>query len=270
MMEEESRQRHHEAERREIKPFLNFPWLAFAHRGGAGERVESTWAAFENAVELGYTHIEIDVRATKDGVVVVFHDKNLSRLTGLKGSISDYTWEEVSEIEIEGGQRIVRLDELLEKYPEIYFNIDPKEDNVVQPLIRVLREAKAIDRVCVGSFSDKRLETIREALGPNLATALGPLDAFKLKIAAKFDLKRNLGLKGDCVQVPIKLGITVVDNQFVLKAHELGLKVIVWTVNDPEEMTRLIDLGVDGIMTDDITALREILVEQKLWNSGDT
>ena len=236
-----------EAELRKPKRFLNSKWLAFAHRGGVeGGYSENTYEAIDHAISLGYTYIELDVRVTKDGVVVVFHDEWLGRVTDMKGRINSLTWDELQEASVGEGQQIIRLEDLLERYPDVMFNIDPKEDEVVDPLIQVLKKTNAINQVCVAAFSGKRITRVRDALGPDLCTALGPLDIFRLKLASKFGLFSDYKFKGDCVQVPVRRGITIIDKQFVDEAHKRGLRVIAWTINDRREMEELLDLGIDG------------------------
>ncbi|HIM84911.1 MAG TPA: glycerophosphodiester phosphodiesterase, partial [Acidimicrobiia bacterium] len=141
-----------------LHPFLDHPGiLAFAHRGGTGAWPENTLAAFRHAVGLGYRYLETDVHLTADGAVVAFHDDSLDRLTDRTGRIADLSWDEVSEARVAGTQPVPLLAELLDEFPEACINIDPKHDAVVEPLARVLRDAGALRRVCIGAFSDRRI-----------------------------------------------------------------------------------------------------------------
>ncbi|HEU5149092.1 MAG TPA: glycerophosphodiester phosphodiesterase [Iamia sp.] len=249
-------------------PFLDHPGpLAFAHRGahrpeGPGE---NTMAAFAAAVDRGYRYIETDVHLTADGVVVAFHDDHLDRVSDMTGAISDLTWSEVQRAKVGAdGDPVPRLDELLATWPEVRVNIDPKHDNVVDGLARVLERSGAVDRVCCGSFSDKRLARLRDLLGPGLCTALGPRGNGKLAAASVGAPIRSL--PAACSQVPLEVkGRRLVTRRFVDKAHELGLQVHVWTIDDPVVMVDLLDLGVDGLMTDDADALKQVLVDRGEW-----
>jgi glycerophosphoryl diester phosphodiesterase len=245
--------------------FLDHPGpLAFAHRGGAGLNPENTWASFSHAVSLGYRYLETDVRLTRDGVVLAFHDATLDRVTDRTGAIAQLRWDEVRRARIAGQQELVRLDELFEAFPDARVNIDAKEDAVVEPLARVIERTDAIDRVCIASFSDARLARARAALGPRLCTSAGPRGVARLRLAAT---GAPVGApRLPCVQVPVRArGVRLVDRRFVATAHRAGIGVHVWTVDDPAEMERLLDLGVDGLMTDRPDLLRDVLVQRGQW-----
>ena len=247
------------------KPYLAGPRpLAFAHRGGASEAPENTIEAFAAAVALGFTHLETDVHVTSDGVLVAFHDPRLDRVTDRSGAIGDLPWSEVSSALVDGRGRISTLEDLLAAFPEARFNIDPKSDASVDPLADAIERTGSIDRVCVGAFSDKRIARLRSRLGPALCTGMGPKAITRLRLAA-------WGLPvgrppGDCAQVPVRMGgITITDERFVARAHRWGIDVHVWTIDEPGEMRRLLDLGVDGIMTDRPAVLRSVYEERNLW-----
>ncbi len=248
--------------------YLDHPGpLAFAHRGahrpdGPGE---NTMAAFAAAVDLGYRYLETDVHLTADGVVVAFHDDHLDRVSDMTGAISDLTWAEVQKAKVgANGDPVPRLDEVLTAFPDVRVNIDPKHDNVVDALARVLTAEQAIDRVCCGSFSDKRLARLRDLLGPDLCTALGPRGNGKLAAASVGAPIRSFA--AGCSQVPMEVkGRRLVTRRFVDKAHQLDLQVHVWTIDDPAVMVELLDLGVDGLMTDDAVALKQVLQDRGEW-----
>lgn len=248
--------------------FLDHPApLAFAHRGGAGDWPENTMPAFEHAVGLGYRYLETDVHATADGVLLAFHDERLDRVTDRVGAIADLTHADVARARVGGREPIPLLEDLLGSFPEARVNIDPKHDDSVEPLIAALRRTNAVDRVCIGSFSDQRLRTLRERLGPALCTSLGPREVARLRVDA-FSGRVRRTLAG-CVQIPERFrGVTVTDASVVRAAHRAGLQVHVWTVDDPAAMTRLLDLGVDGIMTDRPRVLRDVLVDRGHWVGG--
>lgn len=249
------------------KAFLDGPRpRAFAHRGAHDGRsvVENTMEAFAAAVELGYRYVETDVHATADGVPVAFHDDRLDRVTDREGLISELPWREVARARVGAGSSVPRLDDLLGTWPELRVNLDPKADHAVGPLIDALRRVGAVERVCIGAFSDRRIDRVRRALGPALCTGMGPREVARLRGA-------SVGLpigrfRGDCAQVPVRQGpVPIVDRRFVEAAHRHGVEVHVWTIDDPSEMAGLLDDGVDGIMTDEAGLLRDVLRDRDAW-----
>lgn len=244
--------------------------LAFAHRGGASQWPENTMPAFQGAVDLGYRYLETDVHATRDGVLLAFHDDRLDRVTDRTGVIAEMDFEDVRKARVDGKEPIPLLEELLLAWPDVRLNIDPKRDNAAEPLIRVLKNSGAIDRVCVTSFSGPRTAAVREAIGPKLCTGLGPMGTVRLRFSSWCGPLGPLwgGFVEGCAQLPIRQhGIRLIDRALVDRAHEAGLQVHVWTIDEPDEMRRLIDLGVDGLMTDQPAVLKAVLVERGLWTS---
>jgi len=245
--------------------FLDHPGpLAFAHRGGAKENLENTYPAFARAVELGYRYLETDAHATADGVLVAFHDDRLDRLTDRTGLIGDLPWAEVRAARVRGRDEIPLLEDLLTAWPDVRVNIDPKHDAAVDPLVELIERTGTVDRVCIGSFSDRRLARIRARLGPRICTSMGPRQVARL-VAASRGLPAG-SFSAACVQVPTKRGpVPLVTDRFLAAAHQRGLQVHVWTIDDPDEMHRLLDMGVDGIMTDRTDVLKSVLVERGQW-----
>jgi len=222
-------------------------------------------AAFEAAVRLGYRYLETDAHATADGVLVAFHDDTLDRVTDWRGRISDLPWAEVARARTPGDHGVPKLEELLDAWPDMRINIDPKTDQAAALLPDLLRRTGAIDRVCVGSFSDARTARVRVAVGPRLCTSMGPGAVARLRFQSWGAPTGNRFVEG-CAQVPTHWrGIRVVDRRFVATAHRLGLQVHVWTINDEDEMRQLLDLGVDGLMTDRPAVLRRVLEERGAW-----
>jgi glycerophosphoryl diester phosphodiesterase len=170
----------------------------------------------------------------------------------------------VSQARVDGLEPIPRLDDLLDAWPDLRINIDPKHDSAVDALAEVLSRTGAVERVCIGSFSDRRIARLRHLLGPRLCTSLGPRAVARLEGAG---LHVPVGtIEGGCVQVPPTQGrIALVTERFVRTAHGRGLAVHVWTIDEPDEMRRLLDLGVDGIMTDRPGVLKDVLVERGQW-----
>ena len=221
-------------------------------------------AAFAAAIALGYRYVETDVHATRDGVLVAFHDEGLQRLGGRSEAISDLAWRDLETVRVGGEHAIPRFEELLEAWPDMRIAVDPKHDQATVPLIDTLRRANAIDRVCVGSFSGRRLSSARQLGGSRLCTGLGPKEVAQLQAAATGLPVRVKA--GACAQVPPKAkGVPIVHQRFVDAAHAQGLAVHVWTIDDADEMHRLLDLGVDGIMTDRPTVLRDVLMARGTW-----
>ncbi len=247
--------------------FLDVPTpLAFAHRGGAADGDENTTEAFERAVKLGYRYVETDVHATADGVAVVFHDATLDRVAGRSGRISSMSWADLRTVRIGGAAAVPRLDEVLDAWPEIRFNVDVKADPSVAPTIDAVRRAGADGRVLLASFSDRRLARVRALAGPSIATSLGLRGVTRLRLASLAGLRLRLPPSVVAAQVPPRHGrVPVVDRRFLALAHRLGLQVHVWTIDDPDEMSRLLDLGVDGIMSDRLTTLRDVYRARGLW-----
>jgi glycerophosphoryl diester phosphodiesterase len=243
--------------------------LAFAHRGGAAAGDENTVAAFSRAVGLGYRYLETDTHATADGVAVVFHDHTLARIAGRPERIRELRWADLSRIRVDGEQAVPRLSEVLDAWPDIRFNIDVKDDAAVEPTLAAVRAAGAQDRVLLASFSDARTARMRAALGPSVATSLGSRGVAQLWAASRAGRgAARLTARVAAAQVPQRQGpLRVVDERFVRYAHRLGLQVHVWTIDTPDRMHELLDLGVDGIMTDRIDVLRDVYTARGCWPS---
>lgn len=247
--------------------FLDQPGpLAFAHRGGAAHAPENSWAAFERAVGLGYRYLETDAQATVDGMLIAFHDRTLDRVTDTVGRIARMPYREVAAARIAGTEPIPLLEDLLAAWPQARFNIDIKDEPAIAPLIRVLGRTRAWDRVCVVSFSSRRLSAFRRGADRQVCTALSPLGLAAVRSRAwTATLRARLVHAGvRCAQIPVRMATPA----FCGLLRDVGLQVHVWTVNEPAMMRRLLDLGVDGIMTDDTVALRDVLAERGLWHGA--
>ncbi|MCX4821677.1 glycerophosphodiester phosphodiesterase [Streptomyces sp. NBC_01142] len=247
-------------------PYLDHPSvLAFAHRGGAADGIENTAAAFRRAAETGYRYFETDVHTTADGKLLAFHDATLDRVTDARGKIAALPWSEVRQARVAGREPLALFEELLEEFPEARWNVDIKAESALVPLVDLVRRAGAWDRVCVGSFSEGRVVRALRLAGPRLATSYGVRGVVGLRLRA-YGIPAALRRGAVAAQVPeTQGGIRVVDRRFVRAAHERGLQVHVWTVNDPDRMTALLDLGVDGIMTDHLETLRTVLTDRGVW-----
>jgi glycerophosphoryl diester phosphodiesterase len=247
------------------RPYLSTPPLAFAHRGGAARGDENTTAAFGRAVSMGYRYLETDVHATSDGVVVVFHDDSTDRLLGRPGRIRDLTWADLASLRVAGSSVVPRLDEVLDVWPGVRFNIDIKDDQAVDPTVELIRASGTAGRVLLASFSARRLVRVRTSL-PAVATSMGMREVARLWLASRVGRALRVPPSVVAVQVPVRYGrVRVVDGRFLAYAHRLGLQVHVWTIDDTETMHHLLDLGVDGIMTDRIEVLRDVYAARGVW-----
>jgi glycerophosphoryl diester phosphodiesterase len=254
--------------------YLDVPGpLAFAHRGGALEAPENTIRAFRHAVGIGYTYLETDVQITRDGVLVAFHDRTLDRITDRSGVVEDLPWSEVRNARVAGSEPIPLFTEVLEAFPHQRFNIDAKDERTVEPLVRTLRAARALERVCLASFNERTLRRLRAEAGPGVCTAAGPLDVARVRAASAFPPRVHsvvAQVRAACLQVPECYDrVRVVDRRFVRASERLGLPVHVWTVNEASAMDRLLDLGVLGIMTDRPSVLKEVLQRRGQWLGTD-
>jgi glycerophosphoryl diester phosphodiesterase len=266
---------------RQLHPFLDWDGpLAFAHRGGACDEPENTLPAFAHAVRLGYTYLETDAHVSIDGVVFAFHDDVLERVTDREGRISELRAAAIEEADAGytfsrngGGSfprrghgiRVPRLATILEEWRDVRVNIDAKSDEVVGPLVALIQRMNVHDRVCVGSFSDARLARVRRLTGRRVCTSMGPKAISRARVASwASGLIPRQG--ADALQIPVRSGrVKLAEPRLVRAAHRSGLHVHVWTIDEAAEMHRLLDIGVDGIMTDRPKVLREVLESRGQW-----
>ncbi len=234
--------------------------LPLAHQGGGAEEVGNSSAAFANAVGLGYRYLDVDLQATSDGVLVANHDESLIEATGVDAKMADLTWDDVAQLRLKNGEPLPRFDDLLDAHPDARWNIELKDDGSIGPTVETIR-ARGIDQqVCLNTFSDLRLRRIRKA-----AADLRP--AYSTPIASTLWLKAASYLpflpyrtSVDATQAPVEdRGIKVLNERYVRRAHQAGLVVIVWTIDEADEMRALLDIGVDGILTDRPTTLKSVL-----------
>jgi glycerophosphoryl diester phosphodiesterase len=265
-----------------LRPFLDHPTpIAIAHRGGGEELPENTLAAFDAAMALGYRHIETDAHLSSDGVVFSFHDHILDRVTDRNGRLRDLTAAAIGEADaayhfspdgtthpMRGrGMRVPTMEQVLTRRKDLFVNIDVKSDAVVEPLVELLQRLDAFDRVCIGSFSDERLRRIRSLADGRLCTSMGPASITATWLASRTG--RMPRLQADCLQVPVRARrLVIVDRRFVEAAHRAELQVHVWTIDDAAEMSALLDLGVDAIMTDRPRLLRDVLTARGEWHGA--
>jgi glycerophosphoryl diester phosphodiesterase len=238
---------------------------AFAHRGGSAHHPENSWPAFEYAVKLGYAYLETDARSTSDGALLAFHDKTLDRVTDSSGQVSSMTYQQVSAARIGGKEPIPLIEDLLGTFSDLRFNIDLKDSGTIESLARVLKRTAAWDRVCVTSFSGRRLLAAQKILERPVCLAVTPAAIAAVRYAGfpGRAMAARLARSGaQCAQVPRQIAT----REFIRRSHELGLHVHVWTLNTREEIEHALDLGADGVMTDDVVLLRDILIERGQWH----
>ncbi len=249
------------------QPALANPPLLFAHRGGAGLRPENTLIAFENAVQLGVDILELDVHLTADNELVVIHDHTVDRTTNGSGRVNEMTLAQLKELDAgyyfsaDGGTTypfrgkgitIPTLEEVLTAFPDYRINIELKDDSrrAAERLSEIIDTLQAHNRVIVVSFHDDPLVYFRK-LQPHVATAAGPGETRTFYVLSTLHLWRFHRPHADAYQVPTSKGIARFDQrEFIQNAHKFNQQIHFWTINDPDEMRRLLRLGADGIMTD--------------------
>jgi glycerophosphoryl diester phosphodiesterase len=262
-------------------PFLEHSGpVVYAHRGGGAERPENSVAAFAHAVTLGFRYLETDARLSADGVLVALHDDRLERVTNGTGPVSGRTAAELGRLRLRDAdgeltdEPVPMLEDLLRAWPEVRWNLDAKDASTVGPLGDLLERLGLLERCCVGSFSDRRLERLRARFGSALCTSLGPREVARVR-AASFGAPVG-AVRGHVAQVPARVplpavrgagrwSVPLLGGRFLDACRRRGLPVHVWTVDDPVEMTALLDAGVDGFMTDRPSVAAALLRARGAW-----
>jgi glycerophosphoryl diester phosphodiesterase len=225
-----------------------------AHRGLALAAPENTLLAFAHALAIGVTHVETDVHGSADGVAMISHDPDLSRLAGRKVAVGQLTSHELRRIQLGEGQTFCSLADAIDAFPEARFNIDIKSADAVAPTIAAIRDARATERVLVGSFSPARRLAAVRAL-PGVATSISSRGAVAAVSAARnpggLRVVRRILRDVHAVQLPLSvLRMSTMTPRTIAAFHAAGVEVHAWTINDEPTMERLLDLGVDGLVTD--------------------
>lgn len=255
--------------------YLDHPGpIPMAHRGfdPSCSGVENSMAAFAAAVDLGYRYVETDVHATRDGVLVAFHDETLDRVTDRQGHLPEMAWREVSRARIAALEPIPLFEDLLGTWPELRVNVDIKTPGAVLPLARAIERTRAHDRVCVASFSDRQRRAALMRLTRPVTTSASQSTTAAFRAAAQLPplVRATVAARAmrgiDGLQIPIAMhGIEILTPTSLAAAQEIGKFVHAWTINDPLEMEQLLDLGVDGIVTDRADLLKDVLVRRGQW-----
>ena len=254
-------------------------FLVIAHRGGRSLGPESTLYTFQHAVDLGTDVLEMDVQSTKDGHLVVLHDRTVDRTTNASGPVENYTLAELKKLDAayrwspDNGRtyllrnkdiKIPTLAEVFEAFPETRMNIEIKDPkaNVIPSLCRLIRDHHMSNKVMIASFDGSALKEFR-SMCPDVATSAGFTEAFLFYYLQKMRLESVYSPDALALQMPETRGDRqVVNRRFVEAAHDRNMRVHVWTVNDVDSMKRLLKMGVDGIMTDYPDRLLELLKNQ--------
>jgi len=244
------------------------PFHPIAHRGGSLEQLENSLSAFKNAWDLGYRYMETDMQASSDGVVYIFHDDRLERVSNGTGLFCEHSSAEIDKLRLNNGERIPRLSEALDALPEALFNIDIKRADGTKPLANFLNTHPQAHRVVAASFVGARLKQLKSLVKKPVPVTAVQNDIIRIMlIGLGLPLRRPDVL---AVQVPIShYGIPIVTKWFVRQCHKLNIKIHVWTIDDEKQMRWLIDLGVDGVMTDKPSLLKEVCLDKGCWLDRD-
>ncbi len=233
-----------------------------AHRGGTEAACENTYEAFADAYALGYRWFETDVQISKDGFLYSFHDNNLKRIVGINININQLNSEDLDQILISGKHRIPRLDLLLRKFPDVTFNLDAKNIHAAKALVTLLNSDKSFQNVCLGSFSYKTMNYMREFLKRDLPMSFSQWEVFSLILNIKFN--KDAKYNASYLQIPKSyLGYKLISKKLLDYCKKNGIKVHVWTINERNEMKNLIGIGVDGIITDNCRTLLDVTRKYK-------
>jgi glycerophosphoryl diester phosphodiesterase len=253
----------------------------FAHRGASARAPENTLEAFRLAVEAGAGGLELDVRMTRDGEVVVIHDATVDRVTDGSGAVAGMTLDEVRRFDAgysfspDGGRtfpyrgrgvRIPTLAEIYEEFPDAYVNADIKEaqPEAEEAVLSVIKDAAAEGRTLVASTDHAVLRRFRKVSGGHISTGASRREIAAFYVLSRLHLEALVSPAYEALQVPVEhRGIKLVTPRFVRAAHSRGVRVDVWTINDVAEMNQLLDLGVDVIMTDRPEVLESLLRERR-------
>jgi glycerophosphoryl diester phosphodiesterase len=233
--------------------------LAIAHRGGGGLAPENTLAAFSLSHALGVRYFETDVRLTRDGVPVLFHDADLRRILRQPGSIDQVRHRDLPSW-------VPTLEAALDRFPNSCFTIDIKDAASISAIADVLHRSGGAGRVCIAGAWDGTLHRLAKSVGPDLNVAMGWRALCGLVTSSHSRLPLTRRGRPAFVHVPLRVGrLPIFADRLLRRAHALDVRVIVWTVNDPETMTELLDAGADGIITDRPDLLREVLIGRGQW-----
>lgn len=222
--------------------------------------------AFAAAVDLGYRYVETDVHATADGELLAFHDHTLDRVTDMAGDLATLPYAEVAAARVGTTEPIPRFEDVLGAWPDLRIHVDAKHLAAAAPLVDAIDRTASHDRVCIGAFSDRTVFALRRLARGRICTWMGRAEIMALRLAS-FGVPIPRSSSG-CTQVPVRQGrLPLVDARFVATARRRNVGVHVWTINERATMEWLLDLGVDAILSDRPTLLKEVFMERGLWHA---
>ena len=235
-----------------------------AHRGLSHQDGidENSIAAFEAAIAAGATHVESDTHASSDGIALLFHDDDLSRVANIPNRISELRLSDIKQIRLNHGSEIPTLSEVFERFPDLYLNLDIKSEPAIAPTVKAIEDHRAHDRVLVSSFSDARRKQALAMLSKPVATSASMRTVISAWISHQFLF--GLGFSRivrdiDAFQIPMAQGpVKLATKSFIARARQANTEVHFWTINDPATMRSLINLGADGIVTDRVDILSSL------------
>lgn len=253
-----------------LHPYFGEPGsiAALAHRGFSLDGYENSMAAFEAAVRLGFRYVETDAHGTSDGIAVALHDASLDRTTDARGDVKNLPWREVSQARIGGKHSVPSLEDLLGTFPQLRINIDVKGASGIRPVADAVERTQSHHRVCITSFSTARRHATVTQLSRPVATSAGTREAASFFSRGAWGGRLDRPLRHvDALQIPWRVrGRQVLTPRHIRAAHAAGKLVHVWTVNDASDMHTLLDMGVDGIVSDRADVLKRVLQERGSWD----
>ena len=231
-----------------------------AHRGGNEVAPENTFASFKDSYEIGYRWLETDVRLSKDKILYVFHDESLERLLEKPIKISDLNSGDIDDLFIEREHKIPRFDILANAFPDAIFNVDAKTFEAGEVLVDLINSRKIKNDLCVGSFQHSTIQHMRKNIRRDVESALSMREALLLFFGRITCKPKNF--PGTCLQIPMKyFGINILTPELISYCKEKNIKIHVWTINDEHVLAELVELGINGIMTDKCRILLKVLKE---------
>ncbi len=242
--------------------------IALAHRGFSLDGLENSMKAFQAAIDLGYRYLETDAHGTRDGVAVALHDETLDRTTDASGEVAERDWASVASARIGGYEPVPRLEDVLGTWPQVRVNIDVKANSGIVPIAQAIEKTKSHDRVCLGSFSAERRRATVARLSKPVAQPASQREVVSWWLGTWVKANPNASLGDvDALQIPWRVaGLPFLARRHIDAAHAAGREVHVWTVNDRDHMTHLLDLGVDGLVSDRADILKEVLIARGQWS----
>ena len=234
------------------------PFVALSHRGNSYKYVENSFEAFKSVVDMGFEYIETDLRKTLDNEIVTFHDRDLKRLFNINLKVENLTFAEINKFFSAKNCKLLTLKETLINFPQTKFNIDLKSKEVIKETIKIVKELKAFERVCFASFNSSHTDEVLTN-SPSAVVSMG------MKDVAYFKFFNYLRKDSKILQVPLNWkGLNILNSKLIKKAKDKDLFVHVWTINDRESIIKLMDMGVNGIVTDKPELIMEIMKEKNL------